>query len=489
VSRRRSDLAERVELARERVAPERIHDYSLSELGNASRFAHYFADEFRYVRAWKSWLAWDGKRWSRDERGKAHDAAKFIPRLVADESEFSSARTGHGDEDDYLGWAKSSCARHKIENALALAESHPTLSRVPEDFDADAWQLNTASGLLDLRSDLVEPHHPGQNTTKIAPVEYDPDAEAPTWLAFLERVQPDPEVRDYLARFVGYCLTGDVSEQCVHFFIGGGANGKSVFCDVVAALLGDYVTFLPAESLASLRGGRSPGAASPDIARLAGSRLAVAKESEAGASLSESVIKDLTGGEKITARPLYGAPFDFPPQFKILLASNYRPTIRGADHGIWRRVHLVPWNVTIPDEEKDPHLAHRIKEEELPGVLRWAVDGLTDWFARGLAPPTAITGATKEFRASEDRLAEWIADECVLDPTAECEARKLYESFARFGELHRIDKMSVAQFAAQLDSRHFATRRGGKGKRLRVGIRLATHDEKVARNREPAGGG
>jgi putative DNA primase/helicase len=238
----------------------------------------------------------------------------------------------------------------------------------------------------------------------------------------------DEQMLAYLQRCVGYTLTGDVSEQCLFFLHGKGQNGKSTFAETVQKLLGDYMLKSSSKLYTLDRYGTEP---ETEIARLFGKRLVTSTETEARSELAESRVKDLTGGDTLSGRELYQKAFNFQPMHKLWIYGNHRPNVSGNDKGIWRRIKLIPFEVTIPDDEKDPGLMQKL-EGELPGILIWAVKGCLDWQKRGLCEPSKVTNATKEYREEEDILAEFVSAVCLVAPSAEVNRSELYAAYRRW---------------------------------------------------------
>jgi putative DNA primase/helicase len=334
-----------------------------------------------------------------------------------------------------------------IDDARAL----PPIPILPDALDADPWLLNVANGTIDLRTGELRAHRREDLLTRLAPVEYDPDAQAPCWAAFLERIfAGDGELIGFLRRAVGYSLTGQTGEQVFFILHGTGANGKSTLLEALGAMLGDYGAKTPTETLLIKR---SAGI-SNDVARLRGARLVTAVEAEDGQRLAESLVKQLTGGDTITARFLYQEAFEFAPTFKLWLATNHKPTIRGTDYAIWRRIRLIPFAVTIPEKEQDRTLPDKLKAE-LPGILAWAVRGCLEWQREGLGLPEAVKAATAAYQVEQDTLAAWLDACCILSPTATARAGQLYKNYRAWAEENGERPMTGHKFGRTLTERGF----------------------------------
>jgi putative DNA primase/helicase len=353
----------------------RLGGFPLTDLGNAERFVARFKSRFLWCPA-LGWLAWDGKRWNRDgAEGLVRQAEHETVRAIQDEADAlrgTSADIVVGERkgepvrlsDKISAWGRASEAAAKL--AAVAKHAAPYLEVAPARLDADPMKLNVANGTLVLGrregGDYVEfqPHDPADLITKIAPVDYDPEAVCPNYDAFLAFVQPEAPLRRFLHQWAGISATGDVGEQKLVFFWGKGKNGKSTLVDAWAHVLGEYGESVPIETFLDQGRGRNAGAATPDLAILPGVRFLRTSEPEKGAKLAEALIKLATGGEPLQVRHLNRDYFKFYPSFKLTMSGNYRPSIAGTDDGIWRRVLLVPWIVTVPEERRDRHLGAKL---------------------------------------------------------------------------------------------------------------------------------
>lgn len=270
-----------------------------------------------------------------------------------------------------------------------------------EDFDTHNHLLCVRNGVVDLRLKKLLPHDPSYLFTKQVGVNYNEDAAATRWEKFVSEVFPDASIAAFMQRLLGYAITGETSEQAFSVFYGDGANGKSVLQGVFGDVFEGITSQVPFEIFES-----KGGSGSPEIAALRGARIVMTSEGEAGKPMKEALLKRLSGDERITARALYQSPISFVPHFKIFMASNAKPSFRGVDHGLWRRVKLIPFVRTFSVEERDYSLQSKLMSEA-QGILAWAVDGAAQWYANGLCEPAAIVAATSEYRHSEDALSEW----------------------------------------------------------------------------------
>ena len=313
---------------------------------------------------------------------------------------------------------------------------------------------------------------PKDYITKCGPVR--PGGGCPLWLSFLERVTgDDDELQKYLQRVAGYCLTGHTSEHALFFLHGTGANGKTVFVNTLAGIMGDYAITAPMEVFVESRGERHP----TELAMLRGARLVISTETEEGRRWNESRIKAITGGDTIAARFMRGDFFQFKPTFKLMIVGNHKPRLRNVDEAIRRRLHLIPFNVTIPEAERDLNLVESLKVE-WPGILAWAVDGCREWKLFGLQPPEAVKAATDEYLAAEDSFALW-QDECIeqaSDWTWEASA-DLYASWTAYADRTGEFKGTMRRFSQAMQGKGFIPKRqGGTGKRGFQGVIIKRPD-------------
>jgi putative DNA primase/helicase len=348
------------------------------------------------------------------------------------------------DDDDreaLANFAKRSESVARRDAMLKLARSEPPIPIWPEALDKDSLILNCLNGPIDLRTGkLCEPRRENY-ITKLCRVAYDPKALCPTWLATLDRcLNRDYELIDYLQRFIGYCLTGDVSEQVLNIWHGVGANGKSTVLNTAMEMLGaDYSMKATADLLLMKRNTDHPTA----LTDLHGRRLVACIETDDNRRLAEALVKELTGSDPIRARRMREDFWQFLPSHKVVLACNHKPAVHGTDHAIWRRLKLVPFNVVIPPKERDKQLPVKLRAE-MPGILAWAVRGCLDWQRYGLGEPKAITEATANYQTSEDTLLNFISECCVMGPDAKVKASDLLAAFKGWSGDKRVSAKRLA---------------------------------------------
>jgi putative DNA primase/helicase len=453
------------------LAPKVAASAELSDLGNAQRVIARHGHELRYCHPWGKWLVYDGRRWRPDETGEVmRRAIDTVKAMAADALELEDDRRRA-----VLKHALKSEGESRLRAMVTLAQSLDGIPVVPDELDADPWALNLLNGTLDLRTLELRQHAPADLVTKLAPVAHDSEAKAPGWRTFLERIfADDVELGRFVQRLIGYSLTGTTGAQLLPICFGSGANGKSTFLEALRRLLGDYAHQAPSDLLMHRDRGR--GGATPDLADLQGRRFVSAVETGEGRRLDEPLVKHLTGGDAINARKLYGQPFTFQPTHTLWLATNHRPEIRGSDAAIWRRVQLVPFNVTIPRAEQDPDLLDKLTEEAA-GILTWALIGCARWQTNGLQPPRAVEDATSDYREEMDVLGAFIGDCCIVAERERARAGDLYARFGYWATANGEREVPAQKaFGMRLRERGFTDSRGAKGVRYWNGIGLQEGD-------------
>jgi putative DNA primase/helicase len=432
-------------------------EFHLTDLGNGERFVARHGENMRYCNPWKKSLTWDGTRWQLDNSQQVRQWARETVRAIyAEASEAASAQ----ERKALAAHAMRSEQESRLNAMMNLAQMDVPI--LPEHLDVDLWLLNVANGTLDLRTGTLRQHQRSDLITKLIPIVYDPESTCPLWETFLDRIfAGNQELITFIWKAVGYSLTGLTIEQCFFLLYGIGSNGKSTFLDTLRYLTAEYgeqasfQTFLRQEH-ETIRN---------DLAKLRSCRFVAALEMEEGKRLAESLIKSLTGGDALTARLLFSEYFTFVPQFKIWLAANHKPDIRGTDLAIWRRVRLIPFNVVIPDGEQDKTLPAKLKDE-LPGILAWAVRGCLAWQSEGFAAPEAVTAATAAYREESDVLGEFLAEHCLLRPELQTPAADLYGRYQEWTKASRSEELSQKAFGARLRERGLQREKSNLTKRI-----------------------
>ena len=361
-------------------------------------------------------------------------------------------------------------AKHAIKSESAsrlsamvrLARTELEIASGADRFDGDSWKLNVFNGTINLRTGQLQDHSRDDFITRLAPVSFDPREECPRWEDFIDEITArDQEQKRYLRRLSGYALTGSTREQAMFILYGTGANGKSTFVKGISDVMGEYANQTPTDTLFVKRTGSIPN----DIARLKGARLVTAVESEVGRRLAESLIKQVTGGDKIAARFLNKEFFEFVPEFKLFLATNHKPVIKGTDHAIWRRIRLIPFLYKIPEKRQDKDLADKLLNE-LPGILNWMIKGCLEWQQQGgLGKPKGIEMATKKYRAEMDLVGQFLEGVTTKSLTEEAPAKELYELYRVWCDQQGEKPMTNNAFATAMTERGVER---GKDKRRRT---------------------
>ena len=446
---------------------------SSGQLRMAYRLAAKYSDRILYVADLKRWHVWDGRRWAEDVTGRCSEYVREVLHDAFDE----------GVHDSELRQAVRACqSANAIDGILRLAQSMQELVVVSDDLDSDPYLLNTPAGTYDLRTGAVRPHNPADRLTKLTRGAFTPEAvysqdDVPLWFRFLEQVLPDEAVRRYFRAFVGMALCGAVREQVFTIATGTGANGKGVAYNAILHALGDYGCAAESELFMNAKG--SANAASPALFELMGRRFVVVSETERDRPLATALMKQLTGGDPITARPLYGHPVTFKPTHTPLMVTNFLPKIDGTDPAAWRRIRVVPFGVTVPPEDRDPELGAKL-EAEADAIMTWALEGWADYQVNGMPDAAAVTAATDRYRQDSDTVARFLADDavCVRSPAVHVTLAALFEAFAFWCQQEGADSMTKRQFSEQVEGHGMVKRPGAKRATTFYGIALRAEGDR-----------
>lgn len=376
------------------------------------------------------WMADDGVVWSRDDKLLRYDQARTICRDAAFEAEDEEGR-------------RLTSAR-TVNAVLSLAMSDRRLVVPAEAWDCNPMILNTPNGIVQMDACTVQARGTAY-VTQAARVTPSPGP-APIWHRFIQEVCcGDAGLIEFMQRSLGYCLTGDRREQVLFFWYGLGANGKSVLAELVQWIAGSYSVKMPATALMQAKGERHP----TELAQLRGKRLAVSSELDESSFFNESLVKELTGDNTLTARFMRGDFFEFAMTQKHVIIGNFKPRLRGGDPAMTRRMLLVPFMASFKGAARDPHMLDKLKAEA-PAILHWILQGTMAWSSEGLAIPAAVRDASADYMADHDDLALWIEECCARE--GEARAATLYESFGRWKKARGEHAPSLTTWGPRLAS-------------------------------------
>ena len=441
----------------------------LSELGNAQRLEDKLKYDVYYVSDARVWLHWNGCAWTWCLGGaKIRTHAANLHRQIYNEGNLYLAQS-----EFYVKWARFSQKERTIAASVSLLKDFEDMRLLSFVIDAKSFHagIDNANVVINLKTGCSRPAERDDFITKTFNIEYlGTSAKAIRWQLFLEQIfNGDKELIDWIKRWCGYLLTGSTSEQLFIFCYGLGANGKSVFAETIKFILGDYARTIASETLTVSK--RSAGGASPDLMDLIGARLVICSETEDNAALAESLIKGLVSGDSMTARKLYADSVQFIPQFKLMMLGNHKPTIKGNDYGIWRRIRLIPFLRTFTAQERDPKLLSKLKHEA-PHIMAWMVEGCLDWQKRGLNDtPASVKLATSEYQEEEDIFGKWLLECCNLTFNNRELANELHNSYKKWCELNGFLYMNSNMFGRSMSERGFIKKKSN-GKTAWQGIEL-----------------
>ena len=425
--------------------------YSFDDMGNAERFVDLFGENIRYCYTEKKWYFYNTLKWCIDNIGAVERMAdNAVKAMAAEMKVYAQTDATEGTDmqkafDKHLKQSRS----NKSKKAM-LAEVQHHVPILPAQMDKYRMILNTPGGVLNLKTGDLSEHKAEYYLTKMTAVDLSSHADCPRWLRFLDDIfDGDKDLIRYIQKALGYSLSGSTAEQCAFFLYGTGKNGKSTFLDVVRDVFGDYAANIQPETI--MVKSNSASAINSDIARLKGARLVTSVEPNEGVRINEGLLKQLTGDDTVTARKLYAEEFEFKPEFKLWMATNHKPIIRGTDTGIWRRIHMIPFTVTIPDDKVDKHLTHKLKAE-MTSIFKWIVDGCLLWQQEGLKMPGAVYSIVREYRREMDVISAFIGDECQESGTVP--AKTLYAAYCKWAEHNNEYCMSNTKFGIEIGKRY-----------------------------------
>jgi putative DNA primase/helicase len=438
-----------------------------TDLGNARRLVDRHGHNIRFIPEWGKWLVWNDGRWEIDADGAIMRLAKeTIEAMYAE----AVSLTDEQGRTALLRHALKSQAEARLKAMVSLAESEVSVVVAASQLDADPWLLGVQNGAVDLKTGKFRKARREDLITKHANVMFKRNAQCPNWLKFLDTVTGgNTDLQPYLKRVAGYTLTGSVREEVMFVLYGTGNNGKSTCRETLHATFGEYAL---AADTSLLTERRIAGGATEEIARLKGRRFVAVNETAENAHLNEARVKFITSQDTITARNLYGHLFDFFPSHKTFLATSHKPIVRGTDEGIWRRVQLIPFTVTIDKNAVEKDFRERRLLPERSGILNWALAGLAVYLKEGLNPPAMVLASTQDYRNDMDVVGQWIAQRCEIDPKASVVTGAAWADYSQWADDEVGWTLKKLTFRRHLSDRGFAAAKGTHGQRMIAGLRL-----------------
>jgi putative DNA primase/helicase len=419
--------------------------YNLTDLGNAERFSAKYRDKVRWCQTWNTWMIFNGKAWEADRTGYVDYLAKVVVRNIYNEA---GAEIDDGRRKQLAKHAAASESSRAVRAMLDRAKSE--LPSIPDEFNKHLYLLNCNNGTLDLRTGELKPHSPYDMLTRCLKIDYNPQAICKKWEEFIQGIfANDSDLIQFMKEALGMSLCGDTSEQCLFICHGSGSNGKTTMLETVRIIMEDYGL---AANIETFQVRKNQGIGN-DVAELYGARLVTASENTMGSRLNEAFIKKATGKEPLRARRLHENEFQFMPEFTIWFAVNHKPVVKDTSKGMWRRVHFIPFSVTIEGDKLDKHLGEKLLEED-EGILAWLVQGCMAWYKRGhLEAPETVLEATKAYRSEMDTIAGFLEDQC--DMSGEVGATKLYQAYKTWCDENGERYEKQTGFGLQLVERGF----------------------------------
>ncbi|WMM09730.1 phage/plasmid primase, P4 family [Staphylococcus simulans] len=425
--------------------PKEYPPRSWDDTGNADRFIDRYGNLYRFSYINNKFYIYDGTKWTLDDRGLIRklidemiESMKHEKIIVSEDVEEEEAQK---EFQKFLKKTRGTQAKKNITNELMHRKPI-----TPDQFDVDDMLLNVANGYVDLTSRELHPHDRGKMFSQIANTDYSEKMQPSVWLDFFNDIfDGNEEVIRYIQKALGYSLTGSTREQVMFILHGKGRNGKSIFVETISEILGDYSNNMQAKSLMVQKNDN----VNTDIARLSKARFVTSSEPNEGFRFDEGLIKQLTGGDKVTARFLYAEEFEYQPKFKIWVSTNHKPIIRGTDDGIWRRLILIPFEVQIPEEKVDKDLKYKLLREA-PAILNWMTEGAYMWMQEGLKMPDKLKEASQAYRTEMDVVEQFIEEKCKRTENVRETGKALYEEYKKWADENNEYKMDKNKFGKKL---------------------------------------
>lgn len=442
-------------------AIQEIEHIRYTEMGSSEIFSAMYKDEIRFVSDQKAWYCWDGKRWRQDKNGEVMRKAK----CTAQEIYIFLSDVGQ-DSKSMLATFRRDCQRlSKLKNMIELAKSDSRLLIHSSQLDADDWLLNVQNGTVELKTGELKSHCKDDYITKICPVNYIENEKSDVFTSFLNKVLPDKLVREYVQRAFGYCISGSISEEILFFIFGPPSSGKSSILEAVSLVLGEYAATADFKSFTKKQ--NQNAGASSDIARLNGKRFVKSSEANQGDRFDSALVKQLTGGDKISARFLYREHFEFTPKFKLAFAANDRPRVNSSDEALWRRIQEIPFSISIPESERDPKLKKQLKDIETNGsaILDWLIKGCLAYQKVGLNAPQAIKDALDAYKLEMDPLTDFIEEYCYVHTFATADNTRIWEEYNKYCSEYGIRRpLGRRSFKQNLERKGFKRARNSSSR-------------------------
>lgn len=426
---------------------------SWDDQGRGLRMRDQFATVLKFNAVDKKWFFFNGSYWQEDIGNQRVElAAERVANSIKKEKPELSFSTKTDEDKAMNEWYKfQKDSRSHMAKMHMIDEFKKYVIVKHGEFDKEDMLLNTESGYVDLSSGELHDHDIDKKFSHQTVAEYSDNVDAPLWEKFLNQIfNNDEELIHYVQKAIGYSFTGSVDEQCLFILNGRGRNGKSVFSNVVSDVAGNYAKQMNVQTIVAKK--NQSGSANSDIARLEGARIVTSSELNEGDRFDESLVKQLTGGDKILARFLYGSEFEYKPKFKIWMATNHLPIIRGTDDGIWRRIKIIPFNIQIPKEKVDKKLEYKLKAE-YTGILNWIVQGAIMWQQEGLKDPEAVTRVIETYRAEMDPLDAFLEECCTTGQNYSIKAREMYDAYHEWAKESEEYKMSMTKFGREMSKK------------------------------------
>lgn len=415
-------------------------DYALTDVGNAQRFKDMYGNIVRYIPELKQFAIFNGKNWGISSKGEIERMARIVLKTIKEEAlkiQDSTQRQA------LIKHANKSESEQRLKAMINLLKSEENIAMSITAFDRDPMLLNCNNGTINLKTGLLIPHKADNYIMKIINIDYKKEAQCPLFNAFLNKTfKNNDRLIGYLKRVIGYSLTGLTIEQCLFILQGVGSNGKSVLIDVLRALFNNYSCNAEFKTFTK----QASQAIRNDVARMANARFITAVEGDKKASLDESLIKSMTGGDTITARFLHKEYFDYDPTFKIFLVTNFLPKISNSGHSIWRRIKIINFDVIIPKAEQDKELTKKLKTE-LSGILNWAIEGCIEWQKDSLKEPLEVTNAVIKYKTSVDSANVFVKNCCILNPQENVQFSHIYKDYQEWCDDNLYDIITPKEFA------------------------------------------